>query len=212
MATSVLSPLSNSEAPYSEHSGHPQRDYAFAACLVTGLTVCALVVLGYHPFAEDGGLYLGGSKRVVESRALSEWLRVRAGSSALFAVCASDGCAGALVGHAAGDGAAADLSGEHMATLAAGWMLASRCFVSEVNGSAQSALLAVWLHAADRGNITDADGPLCDGAKHLDPMRAAGSGGWTGFSASPCSEGQRWHWGRLRRRVRCWWWQQRFIR
>jgi len=41
---------------------------------ITGvLTVLAVLVQGYHPFAEDGGLYLSGIKRILDASLYPSW-------------------------------------------------------------------------------------------------------------------------------------------
>ncbi|MGD0797949.1 MAG: hypothetical protein ABR910_09515 [Acidobacteriaceae bacterium] len=43
-----------------------KSDRCFAALLVSALTLFALAIHGYHPFAEDGGLYAAGVKRLID--------------------------------------------------------------------------------------------------------------------------------------------------
>lgn len=43
-----------------------QSDLRFACVLVTLLTALVLLVHGYHPYAEDGGLYMAGIQRVLD--------------------------------------------------------------------------------------------------------------------------------------------------
>jgi hypothetical protein len=48
---------------------HPlihQSELRFASILVTILTALVLMVHGYHPYAEDGGLYMAGIKRLLD--------------------------------------------------------------------------------------------------------------------------------------------------
>lgn len=43
-----------------------QPELRFACILVTTLTVLVLIVHGYHPYAEDGGLYMAGIQRLLD--------------------------------------------------------------------------------------------------------------------------------------------------
>lgn len=63
MATSVVSPPSLSPALNAERSR--RQEERFAISLVTFLTIFALVVHGYHPYAEDGGPYMVGIKHLL---------------------------------------------------------------------------------------------------------------------------------------------------
>ena len=62
MATSLASPISSERLRREEN----RRDRGFAAVLVTALTLFALLVNGYHPYAEDGGVYLPEVKRLLD--------------------------------------------------------------------------------------------------------------------------------------------------
>ncbi len=61
MAASLASPLSSEAIRSDRH----RRERSFAALLVTALTVLAVAVHGYHPYAEDGGVYLPEIKRLL---------------------------------------------------------------------------------------------------------------------------------------------------
>ena len=61
MATSVAT-LSLSGAQRERR----RRERGFATLLVTGLTALAVGVQGYHPYSEDGGLYMAGIKHLVD--------------------------------------------------------------------------------------------------------------------------------------------------
>jgi len=43
-----------------------RRERSFAAALVTALTFFAFLIHGYHPYAEDGGIYLPEIKRLLD--------------------------------------------------------------------------------------------------------------------------------------------------
>ena len=62
MAATVTLPLSSQP----KASDSTTLDLGFACKLVTALTLLALAVHGYHPYAEDGGLYMAEIKRQLD--------------------------------------------------------------------------------------------------------------------------------------------------
>lgn len=62
MATSLVSPAS-SECSFAQRHKKSRR---FEISFVTALTFAALLVHGYHPYAEDGGVYMPEIKRMVD--------------------------------------------------------------------------------------------------------------------------------------------------
>lgn len=48
-------------------------DRAFGIGTVTALTAAALAIHGYHPYAEDGGLYMAGVKRLLRPELYPRW-------------------------------------------------------------------------------------------------------------------------------------------
>lgn len=123
----------------------PQRERAFAVRLVGGLTLFAVAVAGYHPYAEDGGLYMAGVKRLLDpalyphgSAFVLEPMRL-----SLFAATVAGGSRASHLGlptalfmlHL----------GSIWATLWAAWMLASRCWTRRPARAGAVALLACWL-------------------------------------------------------------------
>jgi len=144
LATSVVSPLTRS-ARHAEPHSYLEKDRGFALCLVTGLTLAALAIHGYHPFAEDGGLYLAGIKRVLNPALYpygSEFVLGHLRFS-LFAP------AVAAAVRWSGIGLETTLLVIYLAsvwiTLAAGWMLACGCFPSRKERAGAVSLLAMWL-------------------------------------------------------------------
>ena len=141
MATSIGSQLSLVELELEQY----RRERSFAAALVTALTFFAFLIHGYHPYAEDGGIYLPEIKRLLDPGLYS--------FGAEF-----------VVGHLrysvfpslmAGLVRESRLSLEvvlllvHLAsfwvTLFAAWLLAGRCYTSRAARGGAVALLAVWL-------------------------------------------------------------------
>jgi hypothetical protein len=112
--------------------------------VVSTLTVFAFLVHGYHPFAEDGGLYMAGVKRVLEpgmypyqSGFVLGHLRF-----SIFAPML------ALAVRASGLGLQTILLMTYLAatwaTLWSGWLLAARCFEGTARLGSVT-LLATWL-------------------------------------------------------------------
>jgi hypothetical protein len=141
LATTLASPVSSERLRQEEY----RRERGFAAVLVTALTFLALLVHGYHPYSEDGGVYLPEIKRLLDPGLYPHgsefvvghlryslfapaivWL-VRESHFSLEMVL--------LVVHLA----------TFWATLFAAWLLAARCYASrEARGGAVT-LLAVWM-------------------------------------------------------------------
>jgi hypothetical protein len=141
LATTLASPLS-SEAV--ERSGHG-RERSFAAGLVTVLTLFALAVHGYHPYAEDGGIYLPEIKRLLRpelyphgSEFVVDHLRFSIFAPVMAGLVRWSGLSVELV-----------LLLAHVAsfwvTLFAAWLLAAQCFKSRESRMGAVTLLAVWL-------------------------------------------------------------------
>lgn len=62
MATTLLSPL----VYKAKQQELRQPDLRYSLLLVSALAFLAVIVHGYHPYAEDGGLYLAGIKRLLD--------------------------------------------------------------------------------------------------------------------------------------------------
>jgi hypothetical protein len=112
---------------------------------VTGLTLFAIVVHGYHPYAEDGGLYLAGVKRLLDPALYSQ-------STAFvlepmrFSFFAPMVAGFVRLTHLA---LPLVLLALHLAgiwaTLFAAWILATRCWTSRAAHTGAVTLLACWL-------------------------------------------------------------------
>ena len=117
----------------------------FGAGLVTVLTLGALAVHGYHPYADDGGIYLAGVKRLLNPALYPHWTEFVT-EHLRFSLFAP--LMGTLV------------HGSHLPlmvvwlvvyvatlwlTLFAAWMLVSRCYSRREAQCGAVALLAVWL-------------------------------------------------------------------
>jgi hypothetical protein len=141
LATSLASPLS-SEALERERL---RRERDFAAWLVTALTLLALAVHGYHPYAEDGGLYLPEIKRLLRPELYPQGAEFVVGHLR-FSVFAP-----VMVGLVRWSHLRVEvvLLLVHLAsfwtTLFAAWLLAARCYASREARCGAVALFAVWL-------------------------------------------------------------------
>ncbi len=141
MATSLALPISAEGLEREEY----RRERGFAAALVTVLTFFALLVHGYHPYAEDGGLYLPEVKRLLDPGLYPYG-------------------AGFVVGHLQYSLFARVIAGlvreSHFGvemvllmvylatfwmTLFTAWLLAARCYASREARGGAVLLLAVWL-------------------------------------------------------------------
>ena len=144
LATYVAAIDSRQETRQAEHAALGS-DRGFGALLACGLTLFALAADGYHPYAEDGGLYAAGVKWlldpalyphgrefVLEPMRLSLFAPVVAGIVRL-----------------SGLGLPVVLLVLHLAsawaTLFAAWMLAGRCWSGRSARTGAVVLLACWL-------------------------------------------------------------------
>ena len=128
-----------------EQARQKSSESAFGAAFVTTLTAFALAVHGYHPYAEDGGIYLAGVKRLLNPTLYPSWSEFVT-EHLRFSVFAP------LV--------AASVHASHLPlmtvwlllyvatfwlTLFAAWTLATRCYTGREARCGAVALLAVWL-------------------------------------------------------------------
>jgi hypothetical protein len=122
-----------------------QDERRFAVLLVSALTLFALAINGYHPYAEDGGLYMAGAKRLLDpalyphsSAFVLEPMRF-----SLFAPVV------AAIARLSRLGLPVALLALHLATvwatLFAAWMLAARCWTTRQARAGAVVLLACWL-------------------------------------------------------------------
>jgi hypothetical protein len=141
LATSLASPVSSERLEREEY----RRERGFAAVLVTALTFFALLVHGYHPYAEDGGVYLPEIKRLLDpglypygAEFVVGHLRYSLFAPAMAGLVRESNVSLEMV-----------LLLVHLATfwttLFAAWLLAARCCVSREARGGAVALLAVWM-------------------------------------------------------------------
>jgi hypothetical protein len=113
---------------------------------ITGvLTVIAVFVQGYHPFAEDGGLYLAGIKKILDPALYPSWSEFVTTQSrfSLFAPVVA-----ALVHYSHVDLLTAILLiyvASIWSALVAAWLLAARCFGTIEACIGAASLLSLWL-------------------------------------------------------------------
>src|SRR5208283_1480835 len=143
----VESQVAGRQARRNAHArrGQQWRERAFALLLVGALTLFAVAIDGYHPYAEDGGLYMAGVKRLLDPALYphSTAFVIEPMRHSLFAPMV----AGAVrLTHLS---LPVVLLAFHLAgiwlTLFAAWMLASRCWWGRSARIGAVVLLACWL-------------------------------------------------------------------
>jgi hypothetical protein len=118
---------------------------AFPLLLVSALTLFAATVDGYHPYAEDGGLYLAGVEHLLNPSLYHH------GSAYVLEPMRHSFFAPTIAGavHLTHLPLPAVLLAVYLAsiwaTLFAAWMLASRCWTTRAARTGAVALLACWL-------------------------------------------------------------------
>jgi hypothetical protein len=137
----------------SEQIGHADRsvhdglwrERRFAVAMVSALTLFAMAVDGYHPYAEDGGLYMAGVKRLLDP-SLYPSVTAFVLEPTRLSLFASTVAGAVRLSHM---GLPAVLLALHLAsiwaTLFAAWMLATRCWTSRLARTGAIVLLACWL-------------------------------------------------------------------
>jgi hypothetical protein len=123
----------------------PRRERVFPLLLVSALTIFAVSVNGYHPFAEDGGLYLAGVNRLLDP-ALYPHATAFVLEPMRHSLFAPTVAAAVRLTRLP---LPAVLLALHLAsiwaTLFAAWMLAARCWPSRRARAGAVVLLACWL-------------------------------------------------------------------
>jgi hypothetical protein len=131
----------------------PNSDRRFAFLLVSTLTLFALAVHGYHPYADDGGLYAAGVKHLIDpslyphaTAFVLEPMRFSLFAPAVAGLVRATHLTPQQQLHIA---LPIVLLVLHLATiwltLFAGWMLAARCYATRTTRTGAVALLACWL-------------------------------------------------------------------
>lgn len=193
MATSVLFQTGHQQD--SEREQRRERPL-FAAGLITGLTALALLVHGFHPYAEDGGLYLAGVKRVLDPTLYASGPEFVLGHLrfSLFAPTV------AWLVRATGMQLETVLLVLHLvsiwATLWAAWLLARRCFSSLRECTGAVTLLAVWLTLPIAGTSLMLMDPYVTARSFSTPLTLFALVGALDFLDSTREAG-RWKWGSL---------------
>ncbi len=122
-----------------------QSERRFAFTLITILTIFSLAVHGFHPYAEDGGLYAAGIKLMLHP-ALYLHSRAFVGAHLRFSLFAPTM---AMLVRASHLSLSTVLLGTYLVgiwtTLFAVWLLAKRCYRTQVACVGGVALTAAWL-------------------------------------------------------------------
>jgi hypothetical protein len=153
LATFVAAPVSLEPDRQAAQQQRRSRDRLFALALTAALTLFAVTVHGYHPYAEDGGLYMAGIKHLLDpnlyphqTQFVTEHLRF-----SLFAplVATLARGVGLLFGVEAMRALPPTLLALHLITiwltLFAAWLLAARCYPNRLARAGAVTLLACWL-------------------------------------------------------------------
>jgi hypothetical protein len=144
LATS-LAELESHSASHPIERDAPPRERAFPLLLVGALTLFAVAVDGYHPCAEDGGLYLAGVNRLLYP-ALYPHATAFVLEPMRHSLFAPTVAAAVRLTHLS---LPVVLLAFHLAsiwlTLFAAWMLASRCWPTRPARAGAVVLLACWL-------------------------------------------------------------------
>ena len=141
MATSLASPVSLQQARAEAY----RRECGYAAALAAILTLAALLVHGYHPYAEDGGVYMPEIKQLVDPTLYPHGSAFVVGHLrySLFAPMI------AVLARLTHLRVETVLFGAYLVsfwmTLFAAWLLAARCFPGREARCGAMALLAVWI-------------------------------------------------------------------
>jgi len=143
----VESQIASEQAGRGAQAGRdrPPRERAFPLLLVSALTLFAVAINGYHPYAEDGGLYLAGIKRLLDPT-LYPHSTAFVLEPMLHSLFAPSVAAAVRLTRLS---LPIVLLAFHLAsiwlTLFAAWMLAGRCWTSRPARAGAVVLLACWL-------------------------------------------------------------------
>jgi hypothetical protein len=144
LATFVATIEQQRSVPYTAQCDHRQ-DRRFGVALASGLSLIAVGIQGYHPYAEDGGLYLAGVERLLNPTLFPHGAAfvLEPTRYSLFAETV------AAIVRNSHVGMAAILLVLHFlsiwVTLVGAWMLASRCRPERAARAGATMLLACWL-------------------------------------------------------------------
>jgi hypothetical protein len=120
-------------------------EHKFGIAFVTALTVLALAIHGYHPYAEDGGIYLAGVKRLLNPALFPHWSEFVT-EHLRFSVFAPFVASLVRTSHLPLMTVWLLLYvATFWLTLFAGWTLATRCYPAHQARCGAVALFAVWL-------------------------------------------------------------------
>jgi hypothetical protein len=145
LATSLVSPVLSPASLQEQRREEHRRERGFAVALVTALTAAALVVHGYHPYAEDGAVYMPEIKRLVDPTLYPHGAEFVMGHLK-FSLFAPLMAWLARWTHAGVEATLWMVYGASLwGMLFAGWMVASRCWWSREARCGAVALLAVWI-------------------------------------------------------------------
>jgi hypothetical protein len=141
LGTSLASSISSERLRREEYG----RERGFAVVLVTALTFFAFLVHGYHPYAEDGGVYVPEIKRLLDpalyprgSEFVVGHLRYSLFAPAMAWLVRESHWSVEMVLLLA-------YLASFWLTMVAAWLLAARCFRSREARGGAVALLAVWM-------------------------------------------------------------------
>ena len=155
LATEQYQPIAQLQINRPEPSTRSQRprERVFAATLVSALTLFSVAINGYHTYAEDGGLYLAGVKRLLDpalyphgTAFVLEPMRLSLFAPTLAALVRLLPMTPDAALHR---GLPVVLLALHLAsiwaTLFAAWLLAARCWTTRTARAGAVTLLACWL-------------------------------------------------------------------
>ena len=145
MATLIVSPVAASSDQILLDAINPRQERRFAVAVVTLLTVFAVAIHGYHPYAEDGGPYITGIKHALAPSLYPHWFEFVAGHPR-FSFFAGSIAALVKISHLNLEVVLLLMQfASYWITLFAGWHLAALCYAERQARTGATALLATWL-------------------------------------------------------------------